>query len=136
MAFAAALTQGKTGPDQCPHFAKPISENAIYPVYDKHGNLVSTVSIEIDSEEKVQKNNNQKSKISLKVPTTGVQADLTSRELEVLCFVAKGATNTEISTKLSISHHTVKSHVVHIFNKLGVNDRTQAAVWAVQNKIL
>jgi DNA-binding NarL/FixJ family response regulator len=84
----------------------------------------------------VKDNIGQKSKISLKVSITGVQADLTPRELEVLCFVAKGATNTEISTKLSISHHTIKSHVVHIFNKLGVNDRTQAAVWAAQNKIL
>lgn len=136
MAFAAALTQSKTGPDKCPYFAKPISENAIYPVYDKDGNLISTVSIEIGSEKEVRKNKDQKKKISLKVASSGIQADLTSRELEVLCFVAKGATNTEISRKLSISHHTVKSHVVHIFNKLGVNDRTQAAVWAAQNKIL
>lgn len=136
MAFAAAFTQSETGPEQCPYFAKPISKNAIYPVYDKQGNLVSTVSIEIDSDKKVQENIDQKSKFSLKVSTTGIRTDLTPRELEVLCFVAKGATNTEISTKLFISHHTVKSHVVHIFNKLGVNDRTQAAVWAAQNKIL
>jgi len=88
MAFAAALTQSKTDPDQCPYFAKPISKNAIYPVYDKQGNLISTVSIEIDSDQKVQKNIGQKNKISLKVSTTGVQADLTPRELEVLCFVA------------------------------------------------
>ncbi len=134
MAFAAALTQSKTGPDQCPYFAEPISKNAIYPVHDKDGNLVSTVSIEIDSPKK--ENRDRKNRVSLKVSATGVQANLTSREVEVLCFVAKGSTNTEISTKLSISHHTVKSHVVHIFNKLGVNDRTQAAVWAAQNNIL
>ena len=63
MAFAAALTQSKTDPDQCSYFAKPISKNAIYPVYDKQGNLISTVSIEIDSDKKVQKNIGQKNKI-------------------------------------------------------------------------
>ncbi len=134
MAFAAALAQSKLGPDKCPYFAEPISENAIYPVYDSDGNLISTVSIEIDSPKKADRG--RKDKVSLKISTTGVQANLTPRELEVLGFVAKGATNTQISTKLSISHHTVKSHVVHIFNKLGVNDRTQAAVWAAQNSIL
>jgi DNA-binding NarL/FixJ family response regulator len=50
--------------------------------------------------------------------------------------MAEGFTNPEISELLSISHHTVKSHVVHIFNKLGVNDRTQAAVWAARNRLI
>ncbi|MCP4108975.1 MAG: response regulator transcription factor [Desulfobacteraceae bacterium] len=54
----------------------------------------------------------------------------------MLRLVAEGSTNTEISEILSISPHTVKSHVVHIFNKLGVNDRTQAAVWATRHKII
>jgi len=62
--------------------------------------------------------------------------ELTDRELEVLRNVAMGATNKKISERLSISPHTVKSHVVHIFNKLGVNDRVQAAVWAVKQNIL
>ncbi len=55
-----------------------------------------------------------------------------NRELEVLLLLAEGHTNMEISGKLAISHHTVKTHVVSIFNKLGVNDRTQAAVWAAR----
>ena len=55
---------------------------------------------------------------------------LTTREAEVLQLMATGLTNVEISQKLSISHHTAKSHVISIFNKLGVNNRTQAAVKA------
>ena len=61
---------------------------------------------------------------------------LTDREKEVLGLVANGATNNEISEALCISPHTVKSHVIHIFNKLGVNDRTQAAVLAAQKNLL
>jgi ATP/maltotriose-dependent transcriptional regulator MalT len=44
--------------------------------------------------------------------------------------MAEGLTNVEISQTLSISQHTAKSHVIHIFNKLGVNNRTQASVLA------
>jgi DNA-binding NarL/FixJ family response regulator len=63
-------------------------------------------------------------------------APLTGRELEVLRFLARGDTNAEISLHLGISPHTVKSHVIHIFNKLGVNDRTQAAVWAARHQLI
>jgi DNA-binding NarL/FixJ family response regulator len=63
-------------------------------------------------------------------------APLTDRELEVLRLLARGETNAEISCHLGISPHTVKSHVIHIFNKLGVNDRTQAAVWAARHQLI
>ena len=66
----------------------------------------------------------------------GVPLSLTGREIEVLRLLAEGFTNTEIAGLLSISQHTVKSHVTHIFNKIGVNDRTQAAVWAVRSNLL
>ncbi|UCD33428.1 MAG: hypothetical protein JSV38_06050 [Desulfobacterales bacterium] len=49
MAFSAALSKGETTPDQCPHLMDPISEVAIYPVFDKQGNLEATISIEIDA---------------------------------------------------------------------------------------
>ncbi len=60
---------------------------------------------------------------------------LSKREIEVLQMMARGLTNVEISEALNISSHTAKSHVTHIFNKLGVNDRAQASVWAVQNNL-
>jgi DNA-binding NarL/FixJ family response regulator len=64
-----------------------------------------------------------------------VQTDLSDREIQVLRLVAAGSTNLEIADILCISPHTVKSHVVHILNKLGVNDRTEAAVWAVRHHL-
>ncbi len=117
-----------------------------------NGNLATTVEIEVDTDEIIrtngtedesiaktgkksigrkQKNNTISTQRSLEFHT-----DLTDREIQVLRLVAEGATNTEISDTLSISHHTVKSHVVNIFNKLGVNDRTQAAVWAIRHGVI
>lgn len=61
---------------------------------------------------------------------------LTHRETQVLHLLAKGCSNTRIASRLGISPHTVKSHVIHIFNKLGVNDRTQAAVAAIKRQII
>lgn len=53
---------------------------------------------------------------------------LSKRELEILGLVAKGSTNEEIRKTLFISLRTVKVHLNHVFNKLGVNNRTQAAL--------
>ena len=64
---------------------------------------------------------------------TGV---LSSREHEVLKLIAEGLFNKEIAYKLSISEKTVKNHVSNIFKKIGVSDRTQAAVYAIKNNIV
>lgn len=61
---------------------------------------------------------------------------LSSRELEVLHLVAEGASNSEIASGLCISQATVKSHLIHIFGKLGVSDRTAAVTTALQRGIL
>jgi PAS domain S-box-containing protein len=61
---------------------------------------------------------------------------LTRRETQVLNLMAKGHSNTRIASRLGISPHTVKSHVINIFNKLGVNDRIQAAVEATKRQII
>lgn len=61
---------------------------------------------------------------------------LTKREIEILCLVAEGLFNKEIAYKLSISEKTVKNHVSNIFKKIGVSDRTQAAVYAIKNGIV
>lgn len=57
-------------------------------------------------------------------------ADLSARELEVLRLVADGLANKLIARRLGISERTVKAHLTNIFGRLGVTDRTQAALWA------
>lgn len=61
---------------------------------------------------------------------------LTKRELEVLIQVANGMFNKEIATSLDISERTVKNHISNIFKKIDVNDRTQAAVFAIKNNLI
>lgn len=58
---------------------------------------------------------------------------LTRRETEVLRLIAEGLYNKEIANRLSISEKTVKNHVSSILKKIGVSDRTQAAVYAIKN---
>jgi DNA-binding NarL/FixJ family response regulator len=65
-----------------------------------------------------------------------VEVPLTQRESEVLRQLALGLTNKEIAIALNISYETVKEHVQHILRKVGVTDRTQAAVWAVRKGLV
>jgi DNA-binding NarL/FixJ family response regulator len=65
-----------------------------------------------------------------------VEVPLTLRESEVLRQLAFGLTNKEIAQSLGISYETVKEHVQHILRKVGVSDRTQAAVWAVRQGLV
>ncbi|MDU0423522.1 response regulator transcription factor [Staphylococcus haemolyticus] len=61
---------------------------------------------------------------------------LSKREIEVLAEMVKGKTNKEIANTLFVSEKTIKTHVSHIFNKLSVTDRTQAAIYAIENKLV
>jgi NarL family two-component system response regulator LiaR len=61
--------------------------------------------------------------------------DLTEREVEVLGLIARGLTNREIAEKMIISEKTVKTHVSNILGKLNLDDRTQAAIWALKHGI-
>lgn len=61
---------------------------------------------------------------------------LTKRELDVLKLLAVGMFNREVGKRLEISERTVKNHVSNIFKKLGVTDRTQAAVFAIRNNLV
>lgn len=61
---------------------------------------------------------------------------LSKREIEVLTEMVKGKTNKEIAATLFVSEKTVKTHVSHIFNKLQVTDRTKAAIYAMENKLI
>ena len=65
---------------------------------------------------------------------SGRQLDeLTPREREVLELIARGGSNKRIALELGVAEKTVKTHVGHVLAKLGVTDRTQAALWAVRN---
>lgn len=66
--------------------------------------------------------------------TVDTKAVLTEREHEVLMLVSQGMTNKQIARSLTISPATVKAHVERIIAKLGVSDRTQAAVVATQDR--
>lgn len=61
---------------------------------------------------------------------------LSSRELEVLALVARGGSNKEVARSLAISEATVKTHLIHIFRKLGVADRTAAVTVALERGML
>ena len=63
------------------------------------------------------------------------EENLSSREIEVLQLVAKGKSNREVGKTLHISTATVKTHLIHIYNKLGVDDRTAAVTTALEKGI-
>ena len=75
---------------------------------------------------------------ALSTPRVAVDLEvpLTKRESEVLKQLALGLSNKEIALALGISYETVKEHVQHILRKVGVSDRTQAAVWAVRKGLV
>ncbi|MBM4306866.1 MAG: PAS domain-containing protein [Deltaproteobacteria bacterium] len=136
-----------------PDGSRKWGEVRAYPVYGENRTVDAALTIIIDITEKKLKLERQKRYAeylsrSLRVLTqekNRVLSDdghfdatfgLTDREIEVLRLMTEGFTNNEISEQLSISPHTAKSHVIHIFNKLGVDDRTQAAVLATRHKLI
>jgi DNA-binding NarL/FixJ family response regulator len=79
----------------------------------------------------------RRTSVALSAPrlNADVEAALTLRETDILRELVRGRTNKEIATNLKISYETVKEQVQHVLGKIGVSDRTQAAVWAVRNQI-
>jgi len=70
-------------------------------------------------------------------PRAGQDPDeLSKREIDVLTALARGRSNKEIAKDLSISEETVKTHVSNILSKLHLADRTQAAIYALQRKLV
>ena len=152
VAFASMLSKQQTLPGRCPHIGRPVQEKAIYPVKDGNGKLLSTITLDIDSDNNESALNSAKRYIRnleqkiveltrdkidrCNAANQGLQTPLSKREIQVLQMVACGTTNAEIAESFTISPHTVKSHVDHIFNKLGVNNRSQASVWASRNGII
>jgi len=135
-----------------PNGSRKWGEVRAYPVFNKSGNIVYAIEIATDITEKKFNAERQRRYIeslenTMKEMTKGRteallghpikkdQVSLTEREIEVLMLLANGFSNIEIGEVLAISPHTVKSHVIHIYNKLGVKDRIKAAIWASQHKL-
>ena len=153
VAFAADMARGRAISDKCPDLASPAFETAQFHVFDNNKNVIDAVNLPISTAGMKVRIKSLQDRIvelekNVKHPDTGRAAarsleklkttdfNLTHREIEILKLIAKGNTNNEISGLLFISPHTVKSHMINIFNKLGVNDRTQAAVLATQNGVI
>jgi DNA-binding CsgD family transcriptional regulator/ArsR family metal-binding transcriptional regulator len=142
MAFSAMVSRQRIPPSACPHIGLPLQEQATYPVYDNNGTLVSAITINIDTStghdtfQKTDKKSSLPEFRPFSSANSFLPVSLTKRELQVLSMLGDGLTNKEISEQLCISPHTVKSHVVHIFNKLGVNHRTQAVLWAARHELI
>ncbi|WP_206809154.1 response regulator transcription factor [Paradesulfitobacterium ferrireducens] len=75
--------------------------------------------------------------LSVVHPGTGSGTEkLTTREKEILYLVASGFTNQEIAARLTVSTHTIKNHLYHIYSKLNCANRAEAVRWAAERKIL
>ena len=61
---------------------------------------------------------------------------MTDRERQVLVLLARGMSNTEIATRLHLSEATVRTHIGHLFAKIGARDRAQAVVFAYESGIV
>jgi PAS domain S-box-containing protein len=116
-----------------------------YPLNDRRGEVIGgfMITFDINDEKRIEKRAEkyldalEQSLHNRTRPEPDTPAeDLSARELEVLAYMADGLSNTDIGRLLNISLNTVKTHVAHIFNKLGVNDRTQAAVTATRLNII
>ena len=101
-----------------------ILKKAIYTIYD------GDRYIQPELQEQLEKS------IELKTNITDKLNELTRREIEVLKLLAEGMFNKEIAVRLHISERTVKNHVSNLFKKIKVNDRTQAAVFAIKNSLI
>lgn len=62
--------------------------------------------------------------------------DITKREKQILVSIALGKSNKDIAEEFDISERTVKNHITSLFKKIGVSDRTQAAVFAIRNNLV
>jgi two-component system, NarL family, response regulator LiaR len=69
-------------------------------------------------------------------PQRTATADLTEREMEVLRLVAEGMSNHEIAERLVISEKTVKTHISSLLSKLGLEDRTRLAIYAIKKGLV
>ena len=135
----------------CAHFPEPVDAKIIFIVKDPNSEKIRSMEVDSDlagvmiskinaaqsaTQPQLDLKKRMKRSTGLMGNRDGIIFKISGREAEVLRLITEGFTNNEIAHILEVSHNTVKSHVVHIFNKLGVNDRTQAAVWAAQIELI
>lgn len=125
-------------------------EARAYPVFDGRGRVAFAARISFDighrkrmesqrerDLENMERSLEELSRLSLEhLPFQPQGPSLSPRELEVLRLMSQGLAKRQIADVLGISLNTVKRHVSNIFNKLAVNDRAQAAVWAARNNLV
>lgn len=106
--------------------------------HDTRERLLETIQLAVRGESAWTREELRRVTGALATPrvVSDVEVPLTQRESEVLRQLANGLTNKEIALALGISYETVKEHVQHILRKIGVSDRTQAAVWAVRKGLV
>jgi DNA-binding NarL/FixJ family response regulator len=75
-------------------------------------------------------------RVLLSPPSPPSLDQLTEREREVLSLLAKGMANREIAVEMAITERTVKAHLSNVYQRIGVADRTQAALWARRNGLI
>ena len=124
-----------------------------YPVRGEYKTIVAVIMIIIETtarrenldkqkeyaaflSKKLNENSTQDGQVQLDDGQITLKVNLSDRETEVLRLLTEGYTNAQISELLSISTNTIKTHINNIFNKLGVNDRTQAAVLATRHDLV
>jgi DNA-binding NarL/FixJ family response regulator len=71
-----------------------------------------------------------------RLPRARWPADLTDREVDVLRLAVRGATNQRIAAELHVSEDTVKTHVRHIYEKVGCSSRARLALFAMENGLI
>ena len=104
-----------------------ILKSAIYSIHDGENYIDATLT-PLLKEKQYMKELQQEARNKDKL--------LSTREMEVLCYLAEGLYNKEIASLLKISEKNVKNHVSNIFKKIGVSDRTQAAVYAIKHNFV
>jgi len=104
-----------------------ILKSAIYAIYDGESYIDATLTPLLKEKQYMEE---------LQQEERNKDTHLSTREMQVLCYLAEGLYNKEIAFLLNISEKTVKNHVSNIFKKIGVTDRTQAAVYAIRHSFV
>lgn len=131
LAFALSLSVGESSPWDCPAFPRPSRARLSFGAVSGGRSTSFELDVDAASFAPLQKFNGAP-KTDGGQRTPELHPALTARERVVLELLAAGFTNKEIARKLTVSPHTVKTHVNNLFTKLDFANRTQAGVYAAK----